>query len=111
MKRIYSIVLICVVAVLIVSCSRLEKIPEEGIWYCDELKISIDFSKIDKPTECAKLYNEDGTHQMLECKIDFVSVMDFFLGDSIYLSGGIKFKDDKFILTTDKSYVFLKQTE
>ena len=111
MKKICSILLLCLIAVSIASCSRLEKIPEEGIWYCDELKISIDFSKIDRPTECAKLYNEDGTYQMLECKIDFVSVMDFFLGDSIYLSGGIKFKDDKFIFTADKSYVFLKQPE
>lgn len=111
MKKIYSILLICFIAVLIVSCTKLEKIPEDGIWYCNELKISIDFSKIDKPTECAKLYNDDGTYQILDCYIDFVSVMDFFLGDSIYLSGGIKYKDDKFILTTDKNYVFLRQPE
>ena len=42
--------------------------PKEGIWYCEELMIEIDFScLIEHDVNCAKKYNEDGTYQEILC--------------------------------------------
>ncbi len=112
MKRICSFILLCLIAVSIASCSFPVKYPQEGIYYCEELGLSIDFSiHMEDPNTCAKLYNEDGTYQVLECRIDFGSTMFLLSDDDIYLAGKVKFKDDKFILRDDKEYVFWKQPE
>lgn len=116
MKKTCSIV-ISILLLFATSCSFTAKRPEEGIWYCDALDISIDFTLCQETYLCAKLYKEDGTYQTLGCHFDYGSGISIFQEveeeDTIdYLNGSFQWKDNEFVVTTysDKVvYVFVKE--
>ena len=60
MKRIFALTLTLVIlALALVSCGK--PIPKDGIFYCEEVDMSIDFSKFSQGIEeSVKKYNDDG---------------------------------------------------
>ena len=117
MKKTGCLILICVLVLLITSCSVSfpAKKPEEGVFYCEELKISVDFSLIDDEYHCAKLYNDDGTYLTLGCHFDYGRGVSFFqtIEDTEihYLTGSFKWKKNEFIVISyvnSKQYIFLE---
>lgn len=72
MRKIISLCLICSIMLFTSACSITYKHPETGIWYCDELKMSIDFTLYTSSDHmCVKVYNDDGTYEVMECSIDY----------------------------------------
>ena len=72
MKRVIcTILLSCMLLLLMNACSIPYKHPEEGVWYCEELKMSIDFAMYNSSDYmCVKVYNDD-TYEVMECSIDY----------------------------------------
>lgn len=93
------------------ACSFPSPKPEEGIWYCKELMIEIDFS-ITEPENCAKIYDQDGNCHNILCYFDYGSLIDVHYEDNPenpILVGNFSYKNGLFtITTTDKArtYVF-----
>ena len=93
------------------------KKPTDGVYYCEELKIEIDFSLHETSTKCAKLYCENNTYIILSCHFDYGNGI-FLIDDSnqeniYYLSGSFVWKEDKIIVKSNIdncSYVFSKVT-
>ena len=106
-------VLMLVVVIGLSSCSIPQPKPKEGVWYCEELMIEIDFGFLNANLEpnCSKIYNSDGTYQKLLCYIDYGGGIwicsedcreDFLLGD-------FRYQDGVFTVTTredNEIYVF-----
>lgn len=95
------------------ACSIPQPTPEEGIWYCEELMIEIDFSYLNEnlSPDCAKRYNADGTYQDVLCHIDYGSSITICSEnqEEDFLIGRFSYKNDIFLVTTieDKTtYVF-----
>lgn len=115
MRKTWYRILLCVI-LLVSSCSIPEKKPETGIWFCDELKISIDFSLAQNTSNCAILHNDSGTYEPLGCHFDFGNRIYFFhqINDNEidYLNGTFKWKHDEFIVTSnngESTYIFVLQ--
>ena len=112
-KKAFPLLVVLVIVMGSAACSILQPKPEEGIWYCEELMIEIDFGFLNAKADpnCAKKYNPDGTYQNLLCYIDYGGSIwicsedgteDFLLGDFRYQAG-------VFAVTTredSKTYVF-----
>lgn len=119
MRKIGCLFLLCAIIILLAnSCSIPAKKPEQGIWYCEELKISIDFSLANTNNICAKLYNDDGTYDTMGCHFDYGRGIYFFQmldGNEVdYLNGSFKWKEreEKFIVTSNSDdciYIFVKK--
>ena len=93
------------------SCSIPEKIPQGGVFYCDEMGISIDFSIIDTDPECGKLYAADGSYTTCRCMTDYgIGIVVMSTDQEIdYLIGKFQYKNDLFYVTAYKdgtTYVF-----
>lgn len=115
MKKAFSIITIYIALILSISgCSVYipRAMPEEGIWYCEELKMSIDFSLIAKSEpDCVKQYADDGTYTILRCYVDYDDSMYICTPnqETWYYYGEFKYKGDAFIYTTDEdSYYFVR---
>lgn len=107
MKKIYWLLLL-IILVNLCACSIPKSKPNEGIYYCDELKISIDFSVMENSSVCAKLYSDDGTYVECECLIDngsgiFILSLDH---ETFYLKGNFEYKNDIVVVTTFDAKVF-----
>lgn len=118
MKK-YYIVFICIVLILSIcgcSVSLPADKPKEGIWYCEELKMSIDFSMIAKfEPDCIKQYADDGTYTVLRCYTDQTDDMYICTPDqkTWHYYGEFKYKDDIFIYSTFEgdTYYFVRLEE
>ena len=65
MKKAICLFVVVLLLMACASCTIPADFPKEGIYYCKELKVSIDFSIED--TRCAKLYFDDGTYEDIDC--------------------------------------------
>ena len=117
MRKIGYAFLLCVI-LFTTSCSIPAKKPETGIWFCEELKISIDFSLAQNTSDSAILHNDDGSCEPLGCHFDFGNGIYFFQRvDDVeidYLRGTFKWKNDEFIVTSindENTYVFVENKE
>ena len=95
------------------ACSMPFPKPEEGIWYCEELMIEIDFTYLNthNSPNCGKKYNPDGTYENVliyfsQWRGIYVKSEDqqedYLLADHLYLK-------DAFNVTTiegKRTYVF-----
>lgn len=88
-----------------VSCTLPMATPE-GRWYCEELKIEIDFTLLNQCEQmCARQYNDDGTYQDIRCAT-LGATMDLSLPtddeDITILTGSGKWKkrDNEFTITS-----------
>lgn len=53
--------------------------PQEGVFYCKELNISIDFSMVRQgEARSATLYSNDGLCEVLSCYFDYGNGMDLY---------------------------------
>ncbi len=87
--------------------------PQEGVWYCEELMIKIDFGYLSAnlASDCAQKYNLDGTWQNVLCYIDYGNGIWICSEDRTedYLLGNFKYQNGIFVVTTredKKIYVF-----
>ena len=91
--------------------------PTEGIWYCEELKMSIDFSKARETDLCAKLYKDNGSVETMHCCFDYGRGIYIYEetenGEHIdYLNATYTWSGDEFVVTTiheQKTYIFQKK--
>ena len=118
MKRMMICVLCMALAIWIglSACSFPLPKPEEGIWYCEELMIEIDFSVfyenegVNSPY-FAKKYSADGTYQDVECLFDYGNIIHIRSLDcsETYLLGEFVYWRDAFEVTAmdgTKTFVF-----
>ena len=90
--------------------------PDTGNFYCEELQMGIDFSKLG--SETGYLYDENKEIQHLLVNIPFngntITILpeDGFSSDNItiYLRGTYKWRDDTFYIESDYSTVFRNNT-
>lgn len=115
MKKFSKITAIYICLILLfTSCSIPAKRPESGIWYCEELRMSIDFSECNNYNpDCVKYYNEDGSCEVRRCLIDYGSGIGICSTDEEewYLNGKFKYRNDELKVTLhyeDKTYIFVE---
>ena len=100
--------------ILLCSCNFLHNAhagnahPTNGVWYCDELKMTIDFSLFGKTNNMVKLYDESGNYAAGQCDIGFYYDIYISSGDEMLIVGTFeKYQGDKFIITEeDNKYTF-----
>ena len=102
-KRLLLIPLLCFVLVLSACYFPIRrKVPPEGEYYCDELKISIDFSVYaeDNP-KCAKIYSSDDEYTIGLCMRDYGTGMNILSLDQeiCYVVGEYLYADGVFTIT------------
>ena len=113
----FLVFLFVVFSIAFSSCSIFAAIPTEGVYYCEELRMAIDFSWNEKMNnECVKMYEEDGSYTVCLTHIDYGSGIEICSLDqkTTYLIGTRKYKDDVFSITTfddETTYVFVKLDE
>lgn len=95
------------------ACSFPQPKPQEGIWYCEELMIEIDFNNAKNTQHCAKIFNPDGTYRDISCLFDYGSLIWLCSEDrhEDYLRGNFRYKNDLFYVTTmdrTHTYVFVQ---
>jgi len=115
MRKTACFILLYIMVLICVSCSIHGKIPESGLWYCEELNTSIDFDLYQRSVYCVNVYNEDGSAQIHGCHLDQGTGISFFTdfdGEyNEYFNGCFKYdeKKQKFLITSyseDHIYVF-----
>lgn len=114
-RKFIVFVLLIPISVGLCACSFIQPKPEEGIWYCDELMIEIDFSVYDEnegvnPPYFAKKYSADGTYQNVECLFDYGDNIEIRSLDysERYLLGEFVYRQDTFVVTTmDGKYTYI----
>lgn len=99
--RVILLTLIVCLALGLVACKKSGNIPENGIFFCEALNISIDFSIIDADPECGKVYAADGSSTTCRCMIDYGLGISIISSDqnTDYLIGRFQYKDDLFYVT------------
>lgn len=107
MKKVFLAVLIYAVLCLN-ACSIRGDLPEKGVWHCDELKMSIDFSALSKNPDCVRLYSGDGTYIVLRCYIDYGTGISICSPeqDKDYLVGNLEYENGIFEVTAKDGTVY-----
>lgn len=91
-----------------------EPCPDTGNFYCEELQMGIDFSKLG--SEMGYLYDENKEIQHLWVHITMngntliILPEEGFSSDTTYLRGKYKWRDDTFYIESDYSTVFRNNT-
>lgn len=66
MKKWMNIILLVCVGIISSSCSMTAKTPTNGLWYCEELNMEIDFFLYTNENyHCVKIYDENGSYDIL----------------------------------------------
>lgn len=119
MRKFNLTCILLLIMIFALSCSISAERPDDGIWYCEELAISIDFSLVqDDPYHCAALHNQDGTSLTLACLFDYGNGITVFKEaenegekSTNLLIGAFEWDGDEFRVTThdgDVTYIFIK---
>lgn len=103
-KNVIRVILLPLIVCLplgLFACGMPGNIPENGIFFCEDLNISIDFSIIDANPECGKVYAADGSYTTCRCMIDYGFGISICSSDQNidYLIGKYQYKDDLFYVT------------
>lgn len=77
-------------------CVAVNDKPEEGVWYCSELSMSIDFSEYanDKNANVGRFYFDNGHSIDIRCYFDYGKGVYF--SSPCELEGEYKYEDDVF---------------
>lgn len=119
MKKLFaSLLLITFMVSMLSACSIPGETPAEGLWYCNELGISIDFSLLaeENTPECAKLYIGEGAAVDILCYFDYgtgISLMSLDQ-ETDYFNGSFEYKNGNFTVTSHvdkKQYVFARMSD
>lgn len=96
----------CVVCVLLLTqvcaCSIMPKLPSSGIWYCEELKITVEFVESDLQKTVVNWQDSDIEYSDLDVVFGYDGEMLFFHvnedGGWLYVYDGFyKYKNDELI--------------
>lgn len=100
--RMLLVISLMFIITMLSACSVPAAKPEEGIWYCDELMLEIDFNQVCDDGRPAKKYNSDGTYQNAVCMFDYGSNIQVRTLDwkENYVIGRFKYKHGSFTVTT-----------
>lgn len=111
MKKGY--ILLISIALLLSACSISNRLPDSGVWYCESLNMTIDFSQDTQDDKNVKVYGEDGTYTVYRCNIDYGrGIFIQSLDNDMYLRGKFKYTGSTFIITStldNKTYYFYEQ--
>ena len=116
MKRTLCFVtLICLLLVLC-ACNQRSTLPDEGVFYCQELKMSIDFSLLNVDPECVKIYGDNGDHTVGRCMIDYGTGVTICSADqeTDYICGEWSYEDGTFKITAyenGQTYLFERKDQ
>lgn len=127
MKKIGICVLcgLCILIISVTCCIKFnftgginnqEPYPKDGIFYCDELKMEIDFSKAEHTSHCACLYDENDNSSALQVLITMggntliIVPENDFESETTYLRGTYKWQGDEFCIDSTYSTVFRNKT-
>ena len=108
LKRFIAIILL-IPLVFLCSCRVQAAHPEQGVWYCEELKMSINFSLFGKTSEMVRIYSDDGTFNTFLCHIDFGNgiYIDTLDGSETIYRGNFKLRGEDFnVKIDDTTYIF-----
>ena len=84
--------------------------PTEGVWYCDKLNMTIDFSH--ENGELVKVYDEDGTYNEYKCFIDFGRGLFIYTKENeMYLRGQFWLVGNTFIVNFDGKIYFFHELQ
>lgn len=109
MKKIFVFSTLFVIIFICTSCSIMPKTPTKGIWYCEEISVSIEFyidplySSVHPRIRSTRMYDDEGNYQELEKNWHYSGQLDFYYEDAdgnevgVY-SGFYKYRNDKFIM-------------
>ena len=117
MKKIISFIIAFVFSLLPIRCEPAQFFPEEGIWYCSELGIQLDF---DDGLNCFFIYQ--GVKIVCDCEHDrgssYLSVIcqdmntkHFTLGEEVFGAEFVSLDTERLILLeeeTQTAYIFLR---
>lgn len=98
------------------SVSFTSKSPSDGIFYCNELKMAIDFSLMKKTNENTRRYSNDGSYILCSTLRDYGSGIWICSLDqeTWYFGGNFKYENDIFYVTereTGIEYAFVRVPE
>ena len=109
MRRKCLILCILFVLTLLAGCSIPSRHPESGLWYCEELDMTLDMENL-----TAQYTVKEGVVQHAEIHIDYGNGIFVEQGTDTILSASFVFKNDTFTLKEHDSnvkYVFTEITE
>lgn len=118
MRNRWFIIITVVMSLYITACSIPCKKPDAGVWYCEKLRISVDFSEYHSnlTPDCAKLLNDDGSQTDIRCYFDQGNGVWFVSQDqqTDYFSGKFQYKGDLITVTSHSDgtqYTFVRIDE
>lgn len=116
MKKLAWYILVLALLCSLLGCVNSDnKIPDEGVWYCDELKIKLDFNAgyatvADNNEEIiCNIGNERGTNYVSVLNQDFGS-SEYSVGESVFFGVCEEISNDTMIITdyyTQIPYTFI----
>ena len=118
-RRVFVMILLLLLTVGLCACSFPQPKPEEGVWYCEELMVELDFGMLNEglrneavnPPYYAKKYNADGSYQEIRCHFDYGNGIYLISTDwkEDYLNGRFKYQKGVFkvkSIQTGHTYIF-----
>ena len=86
------------------SCSIPRDYPKEGIWYCEAIRTSIDFSLLLTEEPVARFYDYSGSYVLGDIDLGYggeIYFYNFSFSKTIpFFCGKFKFSDNEFTVTT-----------
>ena len=110
MRRVVALtVTLSILALLLISCGG-ANLPKEGVFYCEEVNMSIDFSKFNEGiVESVKKYNDDGlSFYFYRCEVDGDKITISSKTQVPFISGEFSYSNDEFVITEDGGDLVLK---
>ena len=122
-RKFIVFILLISICVGLCACSFPQPKPKDGIWYCEELRLEIDFFVYNQQqtADCAKLHNPDGTTRNMGCHFLYGGGVNigYRVGsldpDYTYLAGDYRYKketwfrEESFTITAyedGRTYIF-----
>ena len=95
--------LLCIACMSACSVSFPCEKPTEGIWYCEDLEISIDFGAYSEGVpDCAARYSDNGSQEKILCYFDYGSGITLTTKDqqTHYLVGTFSYQKGNVVVTS-----------
>lgn len=108
--RMSLIISLLFVITMLSACSIPAAKPEEGIWYCEELQIEIDFNHVMENQWSAKKYDSSGKYKTVRCLFDYGTLIRIDAANEpeaeCYLEGNFLYKNGVFSVTTNEGITY-----
>lgn len=108
-RVILFLIVVCIV-MGVTACSFPAAKPSEGLWYCEELQIEIDFNHVMENQWSAKKYDSSGKYKTVRCLFDYGTLIRIDAANEpeaeCYLEGNFLYKNDIFSVTTNEGITY-----